>query len=116
MVYQVEISPTAFADIDNLYVWIEKQSPDRASEWLDGCFHAIFSLEQFPERCPLALESEMLGIEIRQLLYKQTVRILFTTVTETQGSGIVRIHRVRRTAQRPLRIPEELESNAIENE
>jgi plasmid stabilization system protein ParE len=116
MVYQVELSPTALADLDNLYEWIEKQSPDRASEWLEGCYQAILTLEQFPERCPVAVESEALGIEIRQLLYKRTVRILFTIGAEAQGNGVVRIHRVRRAAQQRLRTQEELDRETLDNE
>jgi plasmid stabilization system protein ParE len=74
MAYRVELSPTAVADLDSIYEWIAVRSPQRAEAWLEGCYRAVLSLEQFPERCSLAVESEALEIEIRQLLYKRTVR------------------------------------------
>jgi plasmid stabilization system protein ParE len=115
MAYRVELSPTAVADLDSIYEWIAVRSPQRAEAWLEGCYRAVLSLEQFPERCSLAVESEALEIEIRQLLYKRTVRILFTLAIEADGEGVVRVHRVRHAAQRRLRIPGELQGEVFED-
>jgi hypothetical protein len=58
----------------------------------------MLKLESFPSRCPLALESEYLDIEIRQLLYEKKYRILFSIVDD-ENAGIVKIHRVRHSSQ-----------------
>ncbi|WP_243902979.1 hypothetical protein [Aetokthonos hydrillicola] len=54
-------------------------------------------------------ESEYMGIEIRQLLYKKQFRILFT-VSEAleEDRGIVRVHRVLHGSQERLRHPKQL--------
>lgn len=112
MDYRVELSPTAIADLDNLYQWIAEQSVERAASWLEGCYQAIVSLERFPERCSLAIESEAIGMEIRQLVYQRTTRILFTIVGSTgEQGGVVQVHRVRRSAQRRLQQRNELEED-----
>jgi hypothetical protein len=69
----------------------------------------MLTLEKFPNRCPMSPESKYMGIEVRQLLYKQQFRILFTvSETSEQDGGIVRIHRVRHGSQEGLRHPEQL--------
>jgi len=69
----------------------------------------MLTLENFPRRCALANESEYMGIEVRQLLYKKQFNILFT-VSEAvkQEQGIVRIHRVRRCSQQALQSIDQL--------
>ncbi|MCW3055242.1 MAG: plasmid stabilization system [Chthonomonadales bacterium] len=56
-------------------------SEAHATRWFNGLENAINSLAEFPGRCPLALESEELGIELRQLLYGKrsaAYRIVFS--------------------------------------
>ena len=113
MAYQIEISPTAIQDVDRIFEWIKErsQSLDVAGKWLDDCYKVILTLEEFPDRCPLAPESEQIGIDIRQLLYgkKRSFRILFTI--EFQGlpnESLVHIHRVMRSTQQRLRYEEDL--------
>jgi len=109
MVYQIEISPTAVADIESIFLWIKEDSPENAYRWVRGCYEIMLTLESFPRRCTLAIESEHMGIEIRQLLYKKQFKILFT-VSEIlqQEQGIVRIHRVRRFSQQTLENTDQL--------
>ncbi len=109
MAYQIEISPTAVADIESIFLWLKKDSPERAYQWVRGCYEIMLTLENFPKRCSLAPESEYMGIEVRQLFYKKQFHILFT-VNETveQQEGIVRIHRVRRGSQKRLRSIDQL--------
>ncbi len=113
MAYQIEISPTAIKDVDRVFEWIKErsQSVDVAAKWLDECYEVILTLEEFPDRCSRAPESEQIGMDIRQLLYgrKRSYRILFTI--EFQGlpnEGLVHIHRIMRSAQERLRYEEDL--------
>ena len=103
MAYQIEISPTAVADIEGIFLWIKEDSPERAYRWVRGCYEIMLTLENFPRRCSLALESKYMEIEVRQLLYKKQFRILFTvTQIDEQDTGIVQIHRIRHGSQQIL--------------
>jgi plasmid stabilization system protein ParE len=109
MTYQVEISPTAVADIEQIFVWMRESSLDQAHRWVRGCYEIMLTLEKFPNRCPMSPESEYMDMEVRQLLYKKQFRILFTVnQVEAENTGIVRIHRVRHGSQERLRHPEQL--------
>ncbi|MEI6430479.1 MAG: type II toxin-antitoxin system RelE/ParE family toxin [Pseudanabaena sp. ELA607] len=96
MVYQIEISPSAIADIENIYIWLRDEFPAKADEWYNNLVKAILSLEKFPSRCPLALENKDFDRETRQLIYKKH-RIIFGV-----NSDVVQIYRVRHVAQDTL--------------
>jgi plasmid stabilization system protein ParE len=106
MAYRIEVSPTASKDIDNIIYWIEERSKSKVipSRWFKDCYKAIQSLNENPDRCPYAPESEYLGIEIRQLLYgkKRQYRIIFTISTVNTFENKVYIHRVLRTSRKFL--------------
>lgn len=75
------VQPPASAEMEEAFRWIADQAPASAVKWFNGLQVAIQSLESFPERCPLAEESQAFEMEIRQLLYGKRVgayRILFT--------------------------------------
>ena len=69
MTYEVHIEPRAHSDVDEEYRWIARSSTERAETWAHGAFAAIFTLEEFPRRCPLAPENDDFDVEIRHLLY-----------------------------------------------
>jgi hypothetical protein len=62
MAYQIEISPTAVADIENIFLWIKEDSSQRAYRWVRGCYEIMLTLENFLNRCSLAIESKHMGI------------------------------------------------------
>lgn len=107
MAYRVEISPTAFQDAEDAYLWIRfNSSASTAEAWYNGFWEAVLSLENFPLRCSLSPESEDLGKEIRQLLYGKRgnqYRIIFA-IRHDQATGeeFVRIYRIRNIARRPI--------------
>ena len=101
MTYRVEISPSALNDAEAAFLWHQKESPKTAADWYNGLVDAILSLETFPNRCPIAPESEAIGREVRQLFY-QRHRILFGV-----SGQVVRIYRIRHTSRDWLS-PEEL--------
>jgi plasmid stabilization system protein ParE len=87
--------------MDDAYLWIAERAPDNATKWFNGLEAAIYSLEDFPERCPLAEESKAFDVEIRQLVYGKRVgayRILFTIV----GDAVHILH-VRHGRRKRLR-------------
>jgi plasmid stabilization system protein ParE len=64
--------PWAETDLEAIYLRIRADSPTRAADWRLGFLNAAQTLDQFPERCPLAPESST-ELEIRQLLYASIV-------------------------------------------
>ena len=79
--YRVDITGAAEAELEEAYLWIREESPERAARWRIGLLKQIERLEKLPERCPLAPENAFFVEEIRQLLYGRrsgVYRILFT--------------------------------------
>ena len=79
--FEVIILPAAARDIDNAYTWISEQNADAAARWYNRLMEVIFSLDTFPERCPLAPESKSFKQEIREIFHgrrQHKYRILFT--------------------------------------
>ncbi len=109
MTYRIDISSVAKAEMDAAFLSFSQfVTADRAQTWYQGLIDAIASLQEMPQRCPLAREDAFFSQEIRQLLYKQgkqTYRILFT-VLEDRPILTVRILHVRHAAQKILGEPE----------
>jgi plasmid stabilization system protein ParE len=79
--YQVIILPSAERDIGGAYEWLGEQDTEAAIRWYNRLLEVIFSLDTFPERCPLAPESEFLNSDIREIFHgrrQHKYRILFT--------------------------------------
>jgi plasmid stabilization system protein ParE len=105
MAYSVHITARALREIDEALTWISERSPAAAARWHGELLEAVHSLEENPERCGLAPESEWYSGEIRQLLHgkrRGVYRILF----EIRGDTVY-ILRVRHSAQALLK-PDEL--------
>ncbi len=68
MTYQVEVLPQALGDIELAYRWMaDKLGAQVAEDWYDELMEAVRSLEQFPNRCPIAPEaSEVLVDRIQR--------------------------------------------------
>ena len=75
---------------------------ERAFRWVRGCYEIMLTLENFPQRCSLAIESKYMGIDVRQLLYQKQFLILFTVKNLGEEEGVVYIHRVRHGSQQRL--------------
>ena len=79
--HQVIILPSAERDIGEVYEWLAGQNEEAAIRWYNRLLEVIFSLDTFPERCPLAPESEFFNSEIREIFHgrrQNKYRILFT--------------------------------------
>ena len=80
----------------------KEDSQERAFRWVRGCYEIMLTLENFPQRCSLAIESKYMGIDVRQLLYQKQFLILFTVKNLGEEEGVVYIHRVRNGSQQRL--------------
>jgi plasmid stabilization system protein ParE len=79
--FEVIILPAAEDDIDRAYAWLAERDADAATRWYNRLMEVIFSLDVFPERCPLAPENKFLKTEIREIFHgrrQNKYRILFT--------------------------------------
>jgi plasmid stabilization system protein ParE len=105
MPYEVRFSRQALADVDTALAWLTARSVTAADRWRAGLLARVATLEQSPDRCPVADEAADLGIDLRELLYgrrRGVYRILFTI----EGS-VVHVLRVRHAAQDRL-TPDEI--------
>src|SRR5262245_58927186 len=69
MTYRVIIQPRALEHLEAQYQYIAQQSPWAAASWFNRFVKALESLAEFPQRCPVARESDVVGREVRQLLF-----------------------------------------------
>ena len=79
--FEVIILPSAEREIGEAYAWIAEYDADAAIRWYNRLMEVIFSLDTFPERCPLAPESHFFNVEIREIFHgrrQHKYRILFT--------------------------------------
>ena len=81
MNYTVLIETRAMEDLEAVVEWIAEDSERAARKWYEQIVTAIQTLEQVPNRCPLAPECGFFSHEIRHLLFgkrRGVYRILFT--------------------------------------
>jgi plasmid stabilization system protein ParE len=69
MVYRVELTLRAERDLEYLYQRIAAADAVAAARWFNGLEQAIYTLEEFPRRCPVAPESKKAKRSLRHLLY-----------------------------------------------
>jgi plasmid stabilization system protein ParE len=84
--YLVIILPSAERDVGGAYEWLAGQDAEAAIRWYNRLLEVVFSLDTFPERCPLVPESEFLNSEVREIFHgrrEHKYRIFFT-VTENE--------------------------------
>jgi hypothetical protein len=104
MTYRVQLQTLAIEDLRSAYLVAAGRAPTAAANWL-GRFHvALQTLNQRPERCPLAPESRRCGVELREFLFGKQPNA-FRVVFIVDGE-FVRILRFRRAQRRWLSRPE----------
>ena len=96
MIFKVQITEQAEAELNEAYERIASESPQQAVIWFNGLVEAAETLATFPERCPCAPEASEVGQELRQLLYGK-YRIIFVVRDDT-----VYLLHVRHGARRHL--------------
>src|SRR5437588_54900 len=99
----LRILARARADIDRIFDWLEKRSPQGAATWYGALFEAVARIGENPEGFSILSEAlPRWNREIHQALFKtprgRRYRIVFE-LTETE----IRILRVRGPGQPPLR-------------
>ena len=93
--YDVDIAPSAAADIREAFGYINEQSPQNGEAWLRKLYQRVETLETMPQRCPLIREADAFEEEARELLHFSH-RVIFTIDDER---SLVLVHSVRHAAR-----------------
>ena len=96
MAYRIELSPTAFDDIEGIVSYIANDSPENANRWRRNLFDKFRRLDLMPQGYPLAPESEYCRCDVRQIMFGR-YRILFMIRDEDQ---LVYVLTIRHGARR----------------
>jgi plasmid stabilization system protein ParE len=100
--YTVVVLPRAARDVDSILAWLGKRSLLGAQRWTKALDSAKLRLSEDPVKFPLIKERIRFPFEVRDVLFKtpkgRRYRAIFTIVGDE-----VRILRVRRPGQRPIR-------------
>ena len=94
MAYQVVLADSAKADANRIYDWVVERAPVRGPEWFEELIDSLYTLEQLPNRCPLAREAEEAKRDIRCLLFgkrRGIYRILYEVDEKRQTVWILHI-------------------------
>ena len=54
--YKIDIAPEAAKEIEDIYLYIAKDSQNNATSWYFAIYDKIQTLKDFPARCPMAFE------------------------------------------------------------
>ena len=91
MAYRVELAKSAEAQLEELYLWAVQRAPSQGTSWFNGLERVILSLDQHPERCPVAPESFDPDSPIRVLHYGRRHHVYSVFFAVDDRTKIVRV-------------------------
>ncbi len=97
MTYRVVITAEARRNLRGAYLWAAQHAPATAARWLARFERELATLSNFPTRCPLAPENNLVEAEIREFIFgrrRGAYRALFTIVVDQ-----VQVLHIRRAAR-----------------
>ena len=101
--FSVRLSAKADRDVAHVLSWFHDRAAVAAGRrWFRGLLAQINALETPPERCPVAVEGDKLGVELRELHFgrrSNVYRILF--VVSGRTVNVVHIQHAARDSIRP---------------
>ena len=100
MTLRVVLQRLAKDDLRAAYLWAASRAPAAAARWLQRFEKSLLTLENHPQRCPLARENRKCDVELREFHFGKrpyVFRSIFTIDEDT-----VRILRIRRAQRRYL--------------
>ena len=100
MRFRVEIAKHAEADLEGLYRWVIERAPHRGPIWFNGLERVVLSLDQRPERCPIAPESFDPRDPVHVLHYGRRPHVYRIFFSIDHAAGRVRILHVRHGARK----------------
>ena len=100
MAYRVEVARTAEADLEALYLWVVERAPHQGAARFNGLERVVLSLDQSPERCPVASAGIDPNHPFRVLNYGRKPHVYRIFFTIDHDGGVVQVVHVRRGAMR----------------
>jgi toxin ParE1/3/4 len=97
MPYLIRLTDRALRDMEAIYEFIKADASERAFAWFNDLAEAIYSLERFPERGAVILESK----KLRHLLFGKkpsTYRIIYAVDKRNRVASILHIRHGARAA------------------
>lgn len=91
--FRVRISETAESDLVEAWRFISEESPEAAMNFVLQLEKQVSTLENFPARCPLISENDLMGTQYRHLIHGD-YRIIFRI--EAKVVYVVRIFHAAR--------------------
>jgi len=106
MTYLVEFSVRALLDLEVLYFEKNVAESKAAARWLNGLQEAILGLSAFPNRCPIAPESQGSELQLRHLLYGKKPHIYRVVFELDEARSLVKVFHIRYGGRQELFDPE----------
>jgi plasmid stabilization system protein ParE len=82
--YSVDITATAESDVAKIWEYIAQDKPEAANAVVLHIEEQIGTPENFPERCQLVPENELLGTAYRHLVYSS-----YRTIFKIVGNRVI---------------------------
>lgn len=82
--FRVDITLTAESDVAGIWEYIAQDKPDAATDFVRHLEEQIGSLQDFPERCRLIPENDLLGTAYRHLVYGN-----YRTIFKIAGDRVI---------------------------
>ena len=101
MRYLVELTDRAARDLAILYVEKNAFDSPAAHRWFNGLERAVYTLENNPDRCPIAPESKHTRKLLRNLLYGKKPHIYRVIYWIDKNIRLVRVLTIRHGAMEP---------------
>jgi toxin ParE1/3/4 len=98
MPYLVELTARAERDLTLLYDQIHAPESMVAARWFNGLERAIYTLERWPRRCPIAPEGKKVNRPLRHLLYGRKPDVYRVIYEIDQLSRAIRVLTIRHGA------------------
>jgi plasmid stabilization system protein ParE len=101
MTYLVELTDRAARDLASLYEEKNAAESIAANRWFNSLEQAVYSLETYPGRCPVAPESKKAGKPLRHLLYGKKPHVYRVICAIDEQKRLVRVLTIRHGAMEP---------------
>jgi plasmid stabilization system protein ParE len=101
MTYLVELTDRARNDLLILYLEKEAAESAAAARWFNGLEQAVYTLESYPRRCPIAPEAKKSGRPLRHLPYGKKPHVYRVIYDVNEPKKLVLILTIRHGAMEP---------------
>ncbi len=103
MTYRVELANRAIRDLEALYLEKNAAESPAAAQWYNGLERALYALEKYPYRCPIAPEARKMKRELWRLLYGKKPHVYRVIHEIDERQRTVWVLTIRHGARRTLK-------------